>query len=70
MAAHPEADTLLLPCPHWDVVEIIQPLEDAFGINVVSNFQATLWHALATLGITDPIPGYGRLLRKFPCPRL
>lgn len=68
LKAHPEADTLLLPCPHWDVVDVIQPLEDTFGVKVVSNFQATLWDALATLGITDPIPGYGRLLGEFPKP--
>lgn len=68
LQAHPEADTLLLPCPHWDVVDVIQPLENALGVHVVSNFQATLWHALATLGITDPIPGYGRLLGEFPLP--
>lgn len=66
LAAHPEADTLLFPCPHWHVVDVIQAIEDEFGVDVVSNFQAMLWDALATLGIREPIDGFGRLLREFP----
>ena len=59
----PQADTLLFPCPHWAVVEAIEPLEQELGVTVVTNLQATLWHALRTLGIKDKIPNYGRLLR-------
>lgn len=66
LKAHPEADTLLFPCPHWYVVDAIQPIEDEFGVDVVSNFQAMLWDALSTLGIREPIDGFGRLLREFP----
>lgn len=65
---HPEADTLLFPCPHWYVVDAIQPIEDEFGVDVVSNFQAMLWDALSTLGLRQPITGFGRLLREFPAP--
>jgi maleate cis-trans isomerase len=62
LATNPEADTLLFPCPHWPVVDAIAPLEEEFGINVVTNLQATLWQALGRLGLTDPIPGFGKLL--------
>lgn len=63
--AHPEADTLLFPCPHWAVIEAIEPLERELGVTVVSNLQTTVWHALRKCGIKDSIPGYGRLLRDF-----
>lgn len=66
LMANDHADTLLFPCPHWYVVDAIQPIEDEFGVSVVSNFQATLWNALTVLGITEPIEGFGRLLREFP----
>jgi maleate isomerase len=61
----PDADTLLFPCPHWAVVEAIEPLEQELGVNVVTNLQTTLWHALRLCGIGDRISGYGRLLREF-----
>ena len=62
LKANPEADTLLFPCPHWPVVDAITPIEDEFGVNVVTNLQATLWQVLGRLGLTDPVPGFGRLL--------
>ncbi len=58
----PEADTLLFPCPHWEVVGAIAPLEREFGVNVVANLQATVWHALRTCGYKAANDGYGRLL--------
>jgi maleate isomerase len=61
----PHADTLLFPCPHWAVVEAIDPLEAELRVNVVTNLQATLWHSLRLCGIRDSVPGYGRLLRDF-----
>lgn len=63
-AEHPELDTLYFPCPHWAVVENIQPLEDELRVNVVSSGQAILRDALRRAGIHDPIEGYGRLLRN------
>jgi maleate isomerase len=64
-ARHPEADTLLFPCPHWATIEAIDPLETELDVTVVTNLQATVWHALRTCGIDDRIQGYGRLLRDF-----
>lgn len=65
MKAHPDADTLLFPCPHWSTIEAIDPLEREFGVNVVANLQTTVWHALRLCGIEDRIDGFGRLLREF-----
>jgi maleate isomerase len=61
----PNADTLLFPCPHWAVVEAIEPLETELGVDVVTNLQATMWHALRRCGLKDSLRGYGRLLREF-----
>ena len=65
MKAHPDADTLLYPCPHWATVEAIEPIEREFGVSVVTNLQTTVWHALRVCGINDRIEGYGRLLRDY-----
>jgi maleate isomerase len=65
MAAHPDADTIMFPSPHWPVIGAIEPLEQEFGVTVMSSIQAILWRALRLAGIDESIPGYGRLLREF-----
>lgn len=62
---HPDADTLLFPCPHWATTEAIDVLEKEFGVDVVTNLQVTVWHALRKCGIDDRIEGFGRLLREY-----
>lgn len=61
--AHPEADTLWLPCPHWAVADSIEPLEYDLKINVITAQQAIVWQALRRCGVTEPIDGFGRLFR-------
>jgi maleate cis-trans isomerase len=58
----PDADGLLLLGPQWPTSRIVQPLEDAFGKPVVTNTHARVWKVRRLLGLTDPIPGRGRLL--------
>jgi maleate isomerase len=65
MGAHPDADTILLPSPHWPTAGAIEPLEREFGVNVMSAQQAIVWDALRRCGVSDRIEGYGRLLREF-----
>jgi maleate cis-trans isomerase len=43
---------------------MVQRLEDKFNKPVISGIPATYWYALRTLGIEDPIPGFGQLLLK------
>ncbi|MCZ6683848.1 MAG: hypothetical protein O7B26_11770, partial [Planctomycetota bacterium] len=50
-AAHPEADTLYFPCPHWAVADIVEPLEDELGVTVVTALQAIVWDALRRRGL-------------------
>ncbi len=65
MKAHPDADTIMFPSPHWPVIGAIEPLEQEFGVTVMSSIQAILWQALRLAGIDDRIPGMGRLFRDF-----
>ncbi len=65
MKANPDADTLYFGCPHWTVIDAIQPLEDEFGISVMTSLQAIAWEAMRQTGVDDSIPGFGRLLKDF-----
>lgn len=58
-------DTLYYPAPHWGIVNMIEPLEREFGVDVVTSVQAIVWDGLRRAGVNDPIQGYGRLLREF-----
>ena len=62
---HPKADTIYVPAPHWGIIDMIDPLEQALGVNVIIAIQAIVWESLRRCGVTDRIPGYGRLLRDF-----
>jgi maleate isomerase len=62
---YPQADSILLPSPHWPTIEAIEPLECEFGVTVMSALQATVWDALRRIGVNDRIEGFGRLFREF-----
>jgi maleate isomerase len=64
MRAHPQADAIFLPSPHWPVIEAIEALEREFGVTVMAASQACVWDALRLVGVHDRISGYGRLLRE------
>lgn len=61
MANHPDADALWIPCTAIQTMAAVAAIEDETGRPVISGTQALLWHALAILGIADPIFGAGRL---------
>jgi len=61
-ADHPQAEAIVLSCTDMRSVEAISRLEAAVGKPVVSSNQALVFNALRTLGITDPVNGYGQLL--------
>jgi maleate isomerase len=65
MREHPDADSILLPSPHWPTAEAIDALEREFGVNVMAAHQAIVWDALRRCGVSDRIAGFGRLLREF-----
>lgn len=65
MKKHPDADTIIMPSPHWPTIECIEPLEREFGVNVMTALQVIVWDALRRCGVDDKIQGYGRLFREF-----
>ncbi len=65
MQAHPDADTIMFPSPHWPTLEAIDVLEAEFKVNVMSALQVIVWDALRRVGIDDKINGAGRLFREF-----
>jgi len=60
----PEIDTLIFGCPHWATIPAIEPLEQEFGVTVVTALQAIIWEGMRLAGVNDRIDGYGRLLRE------
>jgi maleate isomerase len=65
MREQPEIDTLIFGCPHWATIPAIEPLEQEFGINVVTALQAIIWEGMRLAGVNDKVQGYGRLFREF-----
>ena len=65
MREHPDADSILLPSPHWPTADAIDVLEREFGVNVMAAHQAIVWDALRRCGVDDRIAGFGRLFREF-----
>jgi maleate isomerase len=65
MREHPDADSILLPSPHWPTAESIDALERELGVNVMAAHQAIVWDALRRCGVNDRIEGFGRLFREF-----
>ncbi len=57
----PEVDGFYITCSRWRTASSIAPLEKETGKPVVTSVQATIWSAFKTLGIKDPILGYGSL---------
>lgn len=65
MRAHPDADSIFFPSPHWPTADALDVLEREFGVNCMAAHQAIVWNALRRCGIEDRIEGFGRLLREF-----
>jgi maleate isomerase len=59
-----DADAIALSCTNWQTMDAIERIEQDTGKTVVSTTQATIWAALRAIGHTEPITGYGRLLRE------
>ena len=58
-----DAEALFIPCTGIRAVEIIERAEQALGKPVLSAIQTLLWQCLRDTGYSEPLPGYGQLLR-------
>jgi len=63
---HPEAEGVYMPNNQWRITGIIETIEREFATPVVANTPAWTRQALAGMGITRPVAGYGRLLANRP----
>ena len=50
---------------NFNSMPVIQALELALKVPVVSSNSATLWKILQIIGVEEPIWGYGRLLSDY-----
>ncbi len=64
MLEHPDIDMLIYACPHWANIESLEPLEQEFGINVITALQAIIWEGLRLSGVPYTVANYVRLLRE------
>jgi len=53
-----------MPCNKWRTVSVIERIERESEKPVVTNTQAWTWEALRHMGMKNPVPGFGRLLRE------
>jgi maleate cis-trans isomerase len=60
----PEAQALFCSCTAWRALEAVEALEKRTGRPVVTSNQATIWAALRTVGLRQPIHGFGTLLES------
>lgn len=56
-------DAIFVSCTSVRLLEQVEELEVALGVPVTSSNQALIWQSLRLAGISDTIPGMGRLLR-------
>lgn len=61
----PETDCIHFASAHWPTAFAIEAVERELGVAVMTSQQAIVWKALRMAGISEPIPGYGRLFREF-----
>ena len=65
---NPGADGIYMLGSGWKVTDIVQMMEDDFGVPVVHAQMARLWAIQNRLHVREPRTGYGRLLAEHPRP--
>tara|TARA_B100000965_G_scaffold353169_1_gene328838 strand:+ start:672 stop:1418 length:747 start_codon:yes stop_codon:yes gene_type:complete len=55
------ADALFISCTALPALSIIEKLEKKIGKIVLSSNQTLIWNTLETIGINEPISGFGKL---------
>lgn len=60
------ADALYMAGGRLRVLDILEELESDIKAPVISSTQAVVWEMCNHFGTTQPIEGYGQLLREFP----
>ncbi len=63
LADRPDADALFISCTAIRAVDVVERIEERLGKPVITANQAMFWHALRAAGYSEPVMGYGTLLR-------
>lgn len=58
----PAADAIFISCTNFHCLDAVAGLEASHGKPVITSNQAGAWYALRQIGVTETVPGYGRLL--------
>jgi maleate cis-trans isomerase len=61
-----KADVLYMAGGRLRVLDVLEELESDIKAPVISSTQAVVWEMCNHFGTTEPIEGFGRLLREFP----
>ena len=56
-------DAVFVSCTSLRLASFVDELEAELGKPVTSSNHALAWHCLRLAGYTDPVPGFGRLMR-------
>lgn len=64
----PDADGILISCGGLRTLNVAKPLEERFGLPVVSSTPAAFWAAMRLVGQSGRLSGYGRMLEQAKAP--
>jgi arylmalonate decarboxylase len=62
----PRADAMVISCGGLRTLGVTKPLEDKYGLPVVSSTPASFWAAVRLAGHSGKVSGYGSLLEGEP----
>ncbi len=61
-----EVDAIYFQGAVLDPIKVLDKIERDLKITVIASNPAMFWYLLSQLGLSYPMPGYGRLLREWP----
>jgi maleate cis-trans isomerase len=60
------ADAIYLLGPAWRTLEMLESMEEEFGIPIVHHIPAQSWEIQKRFGLKQTFPGYGKLIGEMP----
>ena len=62
----PEIEVLVVPGGNFPTMSFVPAWEQEFSKPVITTNQAALWAMMGIMGVSEPLPGLGRLLEEMP----
>ena len=66
----PKADAVLISCGGLRTLNCSKPIEERYGLPVVTSTQSAFWAGLQLVGESGRISGYGRMLAEAKAPEM